>query len=1117
MDDDFHLGLEKYLKTVKAKNRSNASGDNAPSQSTLVVDENLTDSYLELKKTEKRDKYTKYDVLGRPLPKHPPKSNLPSALKKNKSLQSYSSYSQTSHVHQVGSKSNHSSNSSDLSSTSTNSSLQELPDSTNTITSNPTSAASGDSSGNGFLSSLFKRRSSIQQTSQLQQQLQSQRVPSKPGTGSSSSRPSASSASTISASTSDLNFTKVPGLQNLKPMKRILFDPSTYYNDPPQQICGKNPRKGEVEVKSDGTVIIHRLTAEQRRQLMDTSSYGIVIGGSSKLKMLNPSDDAPISNPSNSIGTLSVNDSKDYTKKRQLQIKEAEEAAEARANPSDDDQQSIMSEKASKLKIDKPMISRHSTRQSNDFPISDYSDEEDYHMHGLPDVNVSNDVLYTRCCHLREILPIPATLKQLKKHPNGPIPLLQLRNPKPSMIEIFSFSDFISIAPVLAISLDGVSLSCEMLRVILSSIIIKKDFIKITLRNTPIDADGWKILSSFIADSKSLSSIDLTMVPTIKTNVQKPSKASLKDHSIPRMKCDLSNRSSMNWDLMSAAIATRGGLNEIILSGAKMSDTEFKNFIEVACITTERIGLAYNSLTTKKYKILAKWLVKSKITGIDLGYNDLKDNLSIFSKLILDKVHNKGKSNELQFISLNATNLDIPEGSTSENNEVIKFINALCCCEKLKFLDLSNNPKLFPYGLKPIIYSLPMLTSLVRINLDYEEFSEKDALILLSALPLCTNLNAVSILGLQGTPLIGRALCDLLKRTQNLISLEVEYDKLPDDVKKEFQVITMHNVQKGVDKVNGITHGMQFKGKKLIDFHELSLLLTESFDNKEKYTKIVNHFLDKTAYARDRLLNVVRDLFLVRQRNELNSQGKAVLIRLCFIDDCLKKGISILTCRKNNLLNSSSEDIKANKTNSANPTIGSVNSSNSMLELSGETFKNEISEDHAVFLPFGKAAIENKAISAEDAVQITEDDDIFEYLSKETEKEQNILKRKENLEGELRERVSKIDPYLNKEKLRKAAESGDTERLKNLILENKVSTIVEIIDELHNQGFHLHDLFSKQKLDLDGSIYEKESSSKHSEERSRSSIKSKNNNKLNNELEEAYDSVLDEFQMKRTE
>ena len=67
--------------------------------------------------------------------------------------------------------------------------------------------------------------------------------------------------------------------------------------------------------------------------------------------------------------------------------------------------------------------------------------EDEIHTEGG---TVSLETIYTRCCHLREILPIPATLRQLKNK-TAPLEVLKMLNPKPTLIDVLSFSDFIAI------------------------------------------------------------------------------------------------------------------------------------------------------------------------------------------------------------------------------------------------------------------------------------------------------------------------------------------------------------------------------------------------------------------------------------------------------------------------------------------------------------------------------------------------------------------------------------------------------------------------------------------------------------------------------------------------
>ena len=127
-----------------------------------------------------------------------------------------------------------------------------------------------------------------------------------------------------------------------------------------------------------------------------------------------------------------------------------------------------------------------------------------FHNYDVPVKKMALDVMYTRCCHLREILPIPAIMKQLTKGSLAPLPILQLRNPTPTMVEIQTFADFLRIAPIICVSLDGVSLSYEQFKILLSAMSAKTQLEKLSLRNTPIDSAGWSLLCWFLLQKHSL-------------------------------------------------------------------------------------------------------------------------------------------------------------------------------------------------------------------------------------------------------------------------------------------------------------------------------------------------------------------------------------------------------------------------------------------------------------------------------------------------------------------------------------------------------------------------------------------------------------------------------------
>ncbi|KAL3235174.1 MAP-homologous protein 1 [Nakaseomyces bracarensis] len=923
-------------------------------------------------------------------------------------------------------------------------------------------------------------------------------------------------------------YSVVPGLEDLKQLKHVAFATPTYFNDPPQQICSKNPRKGEVEVKPNGSVIIHRLSADERKKIMESTSAGIVVGGSGQLRFLNPQ-------PS----TTEMEDSQ----KRSVTIAAEEAAAEARgSNKKEEDIE--VSKIASHLTIDKPMVSRRPrdgvtrTGSSNSLLSiltnenkqngnnSDGDVDSDPEVFPPPNLKIPYDLVYTRCCHLREILPIPATLKQLKKGSTDPIPLLQLRNPRPSLLEVWSFSDFLSIAPVLCVSLDGVSLTQDMLRIILSSLVYNPHIEKLTLRNTPLDNEGWKILAAFITKKdKNFVAIDLTMVPSIKTNVQKPSKSSLaknaaNSNTLKRMECNLENRSDMNWDLLTAAVATKsGGIEEFVLAGARMNHSQFKNFIELACKYTDRLGLAYNLLTYEQCKILAEWIVTSKIRGLDLGYNDLSGKVDLFTDAVANKVQNKGEKNEMKYISLNSTNLSVDADCTPENNEVLHLLSVLCYSENLKFLDLSNNPKIFPHCIKTLTTSLPVYVNLIRLHLDYNYLDCTSIVVLAECLPLCSKFHHLSLLGSDLNLASAKALAEAVNKSSTLMTLDLEYNDIPENIKEKISLYTMRNIQNELDQVQ--------KRKKNVDVslpsvpkedivesekqistlqEQLSSLLTDKFEDTDEYDRLVVKFIGKITNMRNKIEKVVRDLFDLRVKNELSCEGKETLINLCLIDSSFEQGIHLLKQRHDKIQKHDSRRRNMYKSNKS--TVSTLvnspifsdpfenSSTTSNLAENGEQLldgparhRTILSSSafgatgHSALLPFGTAAVEKSSRTADDTVEFRESENSYKRIVRGPSTEP-IGAKYDILNDELKHFDADQDNdnatqtsldirktrSIDSEELTRAAESLEGDKIKDFLLKNDVATIVNVIDELHEKGYHLHDIFRKQ----DGSEKNKE-------------------------------------------
>ncbi|CCH58791.1 hypothetical protein TBLA_0A10110 [Henningerozyma blattae CBS 6284] len=888
------------------------------------------------------------------------------------------------------------------------------------------------------------------------------------------------------------NVSNIPGLEKIKPLKHVSFATNTYFNDPPQQICSKNPRKGEVQINPDGTVVIHRLSQEERKRILESSTFGIVVGGTGQLKLLNPLENENLSD---------IN---------------------------------VTNTDISHATIDKPMLSRrsssesttssqiHSSSQSLVLLMSQDSFEGE--IFPPKDISIPFDIVYTRCCHLREILPIPAMMKQLKKGSTETIPLLQLRNPRPSMVEVWAFSDFISIVPVLCISLDGVNLTVEQFKIILSSLMHKKNFEKLSLRNTPINSEGWKLLCYFISKSQSLISIDLSMVPTMKTNVQKPSKSSLakkkkdKENNIIRMVSNLNCRDDINWNLLTAAIASKNGIEEIIVSGAQMSRESFQNFIQVACIATERLGLAYNNLTKEQCENLGKWIIQSKVTGLDVSFNDLRGKLDSFSNAIKSKIKNSNVKNIFKFISLRGTNLSVKSGDRSENNEALRMISCLCYCENLKFLDLSNNPDMFPYSMHTLIKILPVFANLVRLHLDFNNLSSTGIIMLSEILPFCSKLNYLSILGTKLDQITSKSLIQAIEKSSTLITLDIDFDdddtKFSKNFKNELSIYTMRNMENEFKNINNsTTTGSDTNPSEMISFQqELSELLTDAFDDKAHYDQLAQNFIQKITDSRIKIRKVIQDLFELRLNSQLSFEGKETLIRFCFIDACFEKCIRLIrerTLKRNqiknkNCLNESNSDlpisespmsshlvpttfpqnlfrtdnnhittINSNNNNNNNNSTNNNNNSNDNTDVSSlqtvPSSTNLNKSGHSVLLPFGKPEIEDFHPNADDTKEYRNDQDYLTIKIKtnQNREEGDIFKKSVHMIKKIKEdSENKNMSALDKDAIRNAAESLNSNEIRKFLLKNDISTVVDVIDELHKQGYHLHDIFKKQNINM---------------------------------------------------
>lgn len=707
----------------------------------------------------------------------------------------------------------------------------------------------------------------------------------------------------VSESSNSVASEPIPQFQGLKPMKRVAFHSLTFLIDPPQQIPSRTPRLGNVEILPSGVVRVNPLTEADKLAIEKSQKGlggGLVVGGTGALGL--------IEKPEGPNGPVDIAREKD----------EPNEVAKKDSNGDDDTK---IDEHAKSLSIDKPMLHHR--------PVPGYT---------VPIKKMALDLMYTRCCHLREILPIPAIAKQIPKGSMAPLTVLQLRNPTPTMIEIQTFADFIRIAPIMCISLDGVNMSLDQFKVLLSAMCSKKQLEKLSLRNTPIDAEGWSLLCWFLSRNKVLQRLDITQCPPLSVNVLKKKKKKTDkkpEEEIIHMTCNKENRSDMDWALFTATIIARGGIEELILTGCCIADLEiFEKFIKHAVmLKTYKLGMAYNQLVPQQIRILLEYWVLSELSrGLDLGYNDFLSSSYLNVFLEIEKSPSFSKlvaKTKLGFLSLNATNLRF--------NEYFKevFEKFFLKLPNLKYLDLSNNPKLFGVfqpvlpdspqktrtssedsslsvseKLLPEEYSkgqeaivsyftskLPLFGNLLRLHLENNGLTSQSLVDISQIIPFCKNLGYLSIIGNQLDLVSATAIIQGLKNSKSLLTLDCDYHLLPEAFKERIGLYTMRNMEyimKSLASGSDTSSTETDAEEPSLTEQLTNILLMKATKKLDLQSPEVLQFTRKARSDRLKLKATITELLHLQWKNELNLEGKEALIRLLFIDSSLERGMKLI-------------------------------------------------------------------------------------------------------------------------------------------------------------------------------------------------------------------------------
>ena len=374
--------------------------------------------------------------------------------------------------------------------------------------------------------------------------------------------------------------------------------------------------------------------------------------------------------------------------------------------------------------------------------------------------------IYRRCCQLRETSILKRITDQLAPpsacDPTSPgtISSLDLSGYWMQLQDIVTIGDYLAVVPIKRLILEDCGLTDEGLRVILAGLLAAKTpdqsrhnrrlarksdvqvthaveqlgvVEKLSLKNNPnIGKDGWRYIAYFIHMSRSLKAIDLSMIPFPQD---------VTNSNGTNLPIKLPHASKAPEDIcltLQKALGERlagSKLEELVMSDCQLTSGDIKSIVDgVIQSGVTRFGLASNHMDQVSLKSVARYLKTGKCEGLDLGGNDLSENLDILAEAL-------DEENALYALSLADCNL---------SPGCLKILlPALVRLPNFRFIDLSHNRHLFSArtnALTLLRKFLPQLKALKRVHLADVAMSPEQAIALAEVLPEIPTLAHLNIL-----------------------------------------------------------------------------------------------------------------------------------------------------------------------------------------------------------------------------------------------------------------------------------------------------------------------------------------------------------------------------------
>ncbi|OXB42030.1 hypothetical protein B1J92_J04026g [Nakaseomyces glabratus] len=693
-------------------------------------------------------------------------------------------------------------------------------------------------------------------------------------------------------------------------LKRVSFALDKFHHEPAQQLPSRKPKMGDIVVPEDmiseepkisvgitTTSDNKASSAPKRKYSKDSQEYKMVLENYKRL--LKESERQQLE--AHRVAERIANEVTGYRIRSGSLFEAAHNAvvnkvlspsSPTEASVIDSDPTVALDSRVAELTIDKP-IHAHETffeTEGYDSSTSQVNSNPDLHQHHH---ELPLDVVYTRCCHLREILPIPSTLRQVKGK-TAPLQTLKFLNPKPTLIDILSFCDFISITPIQVVVFDNVALNSDMIQIVLSSLINSKSIEKLGIRNVVLSSKDWEMLCKFLLVNKSIIRLDLSQT---------------------KIKPDLPAecyRHNMNWKLFCNVLRERTGrpLEELLLNGVHFDEMSFDDYQDLLLTfasknssPNKRLGMAAASFSEKCMSFLFDVISQFSVQGVDLGFNELEPYIHI----IIDKLSTLPYNN-LEYFTLNSSSFSC----TQNIGSLLKYLSRL---PNLRFLDMSNIPEMFPSVFAYLYKYLPLFPSLQRIHFDSNCLTYKQCIMLCEILQKCPKLAHVSMKNELTYPeaikdqekedgsddkstkefaarTLGATLYGFCRDRSTLLGLDVDYGDISDEIQSRIAVTLMINMKKTIDSnfsQDEVTSqdDLLFDGKVISEnaegiLHRLTSNLGDQSDPTKMY--LLKKFVEKIESLHYEVQKKTDIMFEKRETGTLPLKEKENLLRLVLLE-----------------------------------------------------------------------------------------------------------------------------------------------------------------------------------------------------------------------------------------